>query len=138
MNSLSQTVTQDISVRAEQSLYIVLCASGFENEGRVRSALMFASLAASADFRTILYCIQNAVDVMVKGAIERHESSSPGQPTIGERLREAMEMGVEIQCCTQTMANKKISADDLIPGVKPAGAMNLIDLTTRAKGTISF
>jgi len=49
-----------------------------------------------------------------------------------------MEMGVEIQCCTQIMANKKISADDLIPGVKPAGAMNLIDLATRAKGTISF
>jgi predicted peroxiredoxin len=99
---------------------------------------MFASLAASADFRTILYCIQNAVDVMVKGVIERYESSRPGQPTIGQRLREAMEMGVEIQCCTQTMANKKISVDDLIPGVKPAGAMNLIDLTTRAKGTISF
>ena len=99
---------------------------------------MFASLAASADFRTILYCIQNAVAVMVKGAIERHETPRPGVPTIGQRLQEAMEMGVEIQCCTQTMKNKTISPDDLISGVKPAGAMSLIDLTTRAKGTISF
>jgi predicted peroxiredoxin len=138
MSTLSQTVIENDPVRAEQSLYIVLCASGFENEDRVRSALMFASLAASADFRTILYCIQNAVAVMVKGAIEKHETSRPGMPTIGQRLQEAMEMGVEIQCCTQTMANKKISAADLVPGVKPAGAMNLIDLTTRAKGTISF
>ncbi len=138
MSTLSQTVMENIPVRAEQPLYIVLCASGFENEDRVRSALMFASLAASADFRTILYCIQNAVDVMVKGSIEQHETSRPGMPTIGQRLQEAIEMGVEIQCCTQTMKNKKISPEDLIPGVKPAGAMNLIDLTTRAKGTISF
>lgn len=138
MNTLSQTITQDMQVRTEQSLYIVLCASGFENEDRMRSSLMFASLAASADFKTILYCIQNAVAVMVKGAIERHENSKPALPSIGQRLQEAMEMGVEIQCCTQTMKNKMISPDDLIPGVKPAGAMSLIDLTTRAKGTISF
>lgn len=138
MNTLSQTVVENIPVRTEQSLYIVLCSSGFESEDRVRSALMFASLAASADFRTILYCIQNAVDVMVKRAIEQHETSRPGMPTIGQRLQEAIEMGVEIQCCTQTMKNKNISPEDLIAGVKPAGAMNLIDLTTRAKGTLSF
>jgi len=125
-------------VCAEQPLYIVLCASGFENEDRMRSALMFASLAASAEYRTILYCIQNAVDVMVKGAVGKHEVPVPGLPSISQRLREAMEMGVEIQCCTQTMANRKISPDDLIAGVKPAGAMSLIELTTRAKGTLSF
>lgn len=138
MRTLGQTVMEKVPVRTEHPLYIILCASGFENEDRVRSALMFASLAASADFKTILYCIQNAVDVMVKGAIERHETSRPGMPTIGQRLKEAMDMGVEIQCCTQTLKNKKIPPEDLIPGVKPAGAMNLIDLTTRAKGTISF
>lgn len=122
----------------QEDPYIVLCATGFENEDRVRSALMFASLAASAEYRTILYCIQNAVDVMTKQAQERRDTGPPGLPTIGKRLREAREMGVEIQCCTQTMANRKITADDLIEGVKPAGAMSLIDLTTRAKGTLSF
>jgi hypothetical protein len=39
---------------------------------------------------------------------------------------------------TQTMANKKILPADLVEGVVPAGAMSLIALTTRAKGTISF
>jgi predicted peroxiredoxin len=36
------------------------------------------------------------------------------------------------------MANKKITEDDLIPRVKAAGAMNLIDLTINASGTLCF
>jgi predicted peroxiredoxin len=49
-----------------------------------------------------------------------------------------MEMGVEIPCCSQTLANKKLTAGDLLPGVTMAGAMSLIDLAIRAKGTLSF
>jgi len=119
-------------------LFIVLSASGFDSIARARSALMFATLAASANYRTIMYCIQNAVDILVKGAIERNEAPQPGVPTLAQRLTEAMEMGVEIQCCSQTMANKKITEEDLIPGVKAAGAMNLITLASRAKGALSF
>ncbi len=99
---------------------------------------MFAALAAAADFKTILFCIQNGVDVMVKGAIEKNEKPTPGAPTLSQRLQEAFEMGVEIQCCTQTMNNKKITEEDLIPDVKAAGAMNLIDLTAKAHGSLCF
>ncbi len=123
---------------SRKDYFIVLCASGFENPERVRSALMFATLAASANYRTILYCVQNAVDVMVKGAIEKIESSKPNTPTIAQRLQEAMEMGVEIQCCSQTMANKGLTEKDLIEGATVAGAMNLIALATEAKGTLCF
>ena len=119
-------------------LFIILCASGFENIPRVRSALMFATLAASADYRAVLYCVQTAVDVMVKGAIEKQEKPQPDVPTLRQRLDEAMEMGVEIQCCTQTMANNDITEKDLLPGVKPAGAMNLITLTSQAAGSLCF
>ena len=101
------------------NLFIVLCASGLETPARLRSALMFASLAAAADYRTILYCIQNAVDVMVNGVLERQEHPEPGVPTVAQRLREAVDMGVEIQCCTQTMANKKINPGDLMPRSNP-------------------
>jgi predicted peroxiredoxin len=121
-----------------RDLFIVLCASGFENIARARSALMFAALAASADYRTVLYCIQNAVDIMVKGGIEEREKPQPGVPTLRQRLDEAMEMGVEIQCCTQTMANKNITERDLITGVMAAGAMSLIEMTSRARGSLSF
>ena len=120
------------------SSYIVLCASGFDNIARTRSALMFAMLAASADLETVVYCVQSAVDVMVKGAIEKNEKTEPGAPTLKDRLEEAQAIGVTIQCCTQSMKNKGIKTEDLLEGVEPAGAMSLIDLTTKAKGTICF
>ncbi|MGE5173251.1 MAG: DsrE/DsrF/DrsH-like family protein, partial [Betaproteobacteria bacterium] len=66
------------------------------------------------------------------------EQAELGPPSIGQRLREALEMGVEIQCCTQTMANKNIMPEDLMPGVTPAGAMSLIDLASHAKGSLCF
>lgn len=135
---LSRPVTHEPQGKEVEDLFIVLCVSGFDNIGRARSALMFAALAASANYKTVLYCIQNAVDVMVKGAIEKSEVVQPGVPTLAQRLSEALEMGVEIQCCTQTMANKKLAEEDLIPGVKAAGAMNLITLTTEARGTLCF
>lgn len=129
---------KDTTTQTEEDLFIVLSASGFDSIARARSALMFATLAASANYKTILYCIQSAVDILVKGAIERNETPQPGVPTLAQRLSEAMEMGVEIQCCSQTMANKKITEEDLIPGVKAAGAMNLITLAGKAKGALSF
>lgn len=126
------------SLGSLDNLFIILCATGFENSARLRSALMFASLAAAADYRTILYCIQNAVDVMVNGVLEKQEHPEPGVPTVAQRLREAVDMGVEIQCCTQTMANKKIFPADLLPGVIPSGAMSLIHLASHAKGSLCF
>jgi predicted peroxiredoxin len=121
-----------------QKHFIVLCSSGFERSASARSALMFATLAAAANLKTILFCVQNAVDIMVKGSIEKNEKPVPGVPTLAQRLEEALEMGVEIQCCTQTMDNKNIKVDDLLPEVKAAGAMNLIVLATEAQGTLSF
>ncbi|MEJ2685108.1 MAG: DsrE family protein [Candidatus Sulfobium sp.] len=138
MQELLKRTGQEKPERAVEDVFIVLCATGFENAARVRSALMFASLAASANYRTILYCIQDAVDLMLRGALEKLREQEPGVPTVAKRLEEALAAGVEIQCCTQTMANKKIVEDDLLPGVKPAGAMNLIALTSTAKGALSF
>jgi len=124
--------------KSRSKLFVILCASGFENVPRMRSALMFATLAASANYRAVMYCIQTAVDVMIKGAIEKQEKPQPNVPTLRQRLDEAMEMGVEIQCCTQTMVNNNITENDLLPGVKPAGAMSLITLTSQAAGSLCF
>lgn len=126
------------SDEGEKKIFIVVCASGFDNIERARSALMFAGLAVSANYRTVLYCIQKAVDIMVRGAVEKNEIPQTGVPSLSIRLEEALNLGVEIQCCTQTMANKNLKQEDLIPGVKAAGAMNLISLASSASGTLCF
>ncbi|MBZ0158255.1 MAG: DsrE family protein [Alphaproteobacteria bacterium] len=119
-------------------IFTVLCTSGFDRVPNVHSALMLASLAASADYRAILFCQQGTVDVMVKGAIEKNEKPEPGAPTLSEKLAEAMELGVEVQCCAQTMMSKGITDADLVPGVTVAGAMTLIDLAVMGQGTLCF
>jgi predicted peroxiredoxin len=121
-----------------EKLFVVLCSSGFENMERMRSALMFSSVAASAGYRSVLYCVQSAVDVMVRGAIERHEKPVPGMPTLTQRMKEAQKMGVEVQCCSQSVINKKLTEDDLVDGAVVAGAMNLVHLSVRARATLSF
>jgi predicted peroxiredoxin len=127
-----------MDTKDEEKLFVVLCSAGFDNVLRMRSALMYASLAAHSDYRSALYCVQNAVDIMVQGEIEKNETPSPGTPTLTHRLNEALDSGVEILCCSQTLANKKIRGDQLIEGVKIAGAMTLISLTTSSKGTLCF
>lgn len=129
---------RDETKQASGEIYIVLCASGFENIPRVKSALMFASLSASAELDTVVFCVQNAVEVMVRGKVQKNETTQQQNPSLRQRLEEAISMGVRIQCCTQSLNNKGIRAEDLIEGVEPAGAMSLIELTTKAKGTICF
>lgn len=138
INTRSGMNRSEVGVVPTKEVFVVLCASGFENVDRVRSALMFATLAATADYRAILYCIQNAVDVMVKGAIDKNEVMRQGTPTIRQRLEEAIEAGVEIQCCSQTMSNKGLGEKDLIPAVRIAGAMNLIAFASNSKGILCF
>jgi predicted peroxiredoxin len=55
-----------------------------------------------------------------------------------QRLHEALDAGVEIMCCSQTLANKKIGGEQLVDGVSIAGAMTLINLTTLSRGTLCF
>lgn len=140
MQGIKDVPKENVSKRNNETkeLFIISCTSGFENIHNARSALMFATLAAAADFRTVLFCIQNGVDIMVKGAIEKNESPQPGVPSLAQRLGEALEMGVEIQCCSQVMANKKLTEEDLIQGVKVEGAMSLIDSAAKAKATLCF
>ena len=139
---MAGTLREPVPVRTRtegtEDLFIVVCASGFENSARARSALMFAALAATGGYRTVLYCIQNAVDIMVRGSVEKNERLQPGVPSLAQRLNEALEAGVEIHCCTQTMANKNLTEVDLIDGARAEGAMNLIVLAAQARGTISF
>jgi predicted peroxiredoxin len=121
-----------------KKLFVVTCVSGFDQIANGRSAFMFATLAAAAEFRTILYLTQHGVDFVVKGATEKREEHIPGFPTLAQRIEEALEMGVEIQVCSQSIQNKKLGIDDLIPGVTIEGAMHLIDLAAEASGILCF
>jgi predicted peroxiredoxin/TusA-related sulfurtransferase len=121
----------------ERPLFLVVLRSGLKTPGQVRAALMYAAIAAAMDQDTVLYCVQEGADVMVKGAPAKEETR-PGVPTIAQRLAEAIEIGVRLEVCEQTADTRNITAEDLIPEAKLIGGASLIDYSIRCKGQLTF
>lgn len=100
---------------------------------------MFATVAKGAyDLRTVIYCVQDGADILVKGGVDKEPPLKPGAPTLRQRLQEALEAGVELQVCEVTANNKGIRAEDLIEGATITGAATLIDLSISAVGSLHF
>lgn len=117
--------------------FLVMLSSGLSTPQFARSALMFATIAASMGWETYLYCAQDGVEVMVKGAAER-DVVAPGLPSLKQRLQEALDAGVRIQVCTTSVRNRGLVKEDLIPEVEIAGGAVLIEHAVESAGTLSF
>ncbi len=116
---------------------VFLLKSGLNNPGLARAGLMFASISASMDVETILYCIQDGSDVLVKGVPEK-ERVEPGKPSIKQRLQDAIDAGVKFELCEATARLKGIKQEDLIPEARIVGAARLIDLTLDSDGVLCY
>ncbi|MBI3761340.1 MAG: sulfurtransferase TusA family protein [Chloroflexi bacterium] len=127
----------DAIAKEERSLFLVVLRSGLNAPGQVRAALMYASIACAMDQDTVVYCVQEGADVMVKGAPEK-EQTKPGVPTIAQRLAEAIEIGVRLEVCEQTADTRGIKAEDLIAEAKLIGGASLIDYAIRSRGQLTF
>ncbi|MFQ6014305.1 MAG: DsrE family protein [Anaerolineae bacterium] len=117
--------------------FLILLTVGLNAPAVARSAFMFASLAAAFYLDTVVYCVQEGADIMVKGAVDKEEVR-PGIPTLKQRLAEAIEAGVKFQVCEITAANKGIEEEDLIPQAKLVGGAVLIDLALDCDGMLCF
>ena len=118
---------------AERLVFVL--TTGLNSPGVTRATLMFSAISAAMDIETTLFCVQDGAEIMVRGALDREESP-PGTPTIKQRLEEAIEAGVEILVCEQTMRVKGISEDELIEEAKVSGAATLIDLALEARNVL--
>lgn len=119
-------------------LFLVVLNSGFDYSPIVRSAFMYASLAAAMGFETVVYCVQAGAETMVREKIQRMDQSRAGEPTILERYAEAVDMGVRVEVCEQTANVRGIRAEDLMEGVALKGGAVLIDYAVRAAGQLAF
>jgi predicted peroxiredoxin/TusA-related sulfurtransferase len=125
-------------VLEEEKLFLVVLTTGFDYTPIVRSAFMYASLAAAMGFDTIVYCVQAGADTMVGSKIDNLDQSKPGKPTIRQRFSEALDMDVRVEVCEQTANVRGIRAEDLLDGVVLKGGAVLIDYAARASGQLTF
>ena len=118
--------------------FVVQLASGANDVGRVKSALMFATLAQLSGCDTILYCVQDGADAVVKGRIREEGTLPPGVPTYEQRLAEAREAGVRLQLCGQVAENQDIRKEDLVEGAEIIGGIQLITYALEFDGMLFF
>ena len=118
--------------------FCVQLSSGAGDLGKVKSALMFATLAAHSGCSATLYCVQDGADAVVKGKIKEAGNLLPGAPSFEQRLREAQEAGVRFELCGQVAKNRGLTKQDLIEGTEIIGGIQLISYALEYDGMLFF
>ncbi len=124
--------------KKERKRFAVQLSTGVRDVGKVKSALMFAALAQYSGCDTVIYCVQDGADAVVKGAIREEGLLPPGVPTFEQRLAEAREAGVRFQLCDQAARNRNLRKEDLIEGTEIAGGIHLIVYALEYDGVLFF
>jgi len=124
--------------KKEIKKFAVQLSTGIRDVGKVKSALMFATLAQHSGCDTVVYCVQDGADAVVKGVIKEEGLLPPGVPTFEQRLAEAREAGVKFQLCEQVAKNRNFTKEDLIEGTEIAGGIHLIAYALEYDGILFF
>jgi predicted peroxiredoxin len=127
-----------MTTEGSRKRFAVQLSTGARDLGKVKSALMFATLAQLSDCDTILYCVQDGADAVVKGRIREEGTLPPGVPTFEQRLEEARAAGVKLQLCGQVAQNQGVRKEDLVQGAEIVGGIHLITYALDFDGMLFF
>jgi predicted peroxiredoxin len=124
--------------RPARKKFAVQLSTGAGDVGKVKSALMFATIAQCSGCDTIVYCVQDGADAVVKGRIREEGALPPGSPTFEQRLGEALQVGVKFQLCQQAAQNRKLTKADLIEGTEIVSGLHLVIYALEYDGMLCF
>jgi predicted peroxiredoxin len=99
---------------------------------------MFATIAQCSGCNTVVYCVQDGADAVVKGRIREEGTLPPGTPTFEQRLGEALQVGVRFQLCQQVAQNRNLRKEDLIEGAEIVSGLNLVLYALEYDGMLFF
>ena len=125
------------SEKKPRKKFAVQLSSGAKDVGRVKSALMFATIAQCSGCDAVIYCVQDGADAVIKGKI-REEGTFPPGTSFEERLRDAQQVGVKFQLCEQVARNRGLTKEDLIEGTEILGGIHLVLYALEYDGVLSF
>jgi predicted peroxiredoxin len=112
---------------------IVKCTAGDDDPERCSQAFTVATTALAAGVEVSFWLTGEAAWLAVPGRAERF--ALPHAAPLAE-LRDALLAGGTLTVCTQCAARRELTAADLLPGVRIAGAASFVDEilgdTTRA------
>jgi len=128
----------DETMKKTRKKFAVQLSSGINDVGKVKSALMFATIAQCSGCDAVVYCIQDGADAVIKGKIKEEGLLPPGVPTFEQRLADALQVGVKFQLCEQVAKNRGLTKEDLIDGTQIAGGIHLITYALEYDGMLYF
>ena len=125
-------------VTTPRKKFAVQLSSGIKDVGKIKSAIMFATIAQCSGCDAVVYCVQDGADAVIKGRIKEEGTLPPGIATFEQRLADALAVGVKFQLCQQVAVNRGLKKEDLIEGTQILGGIHLINYALEYDGMLFF
>jgi predicted peroxiredoxin len=122
----------------KRKTFAVQLSSGMKDVGKVKSAIMFATIAQCSGCDAVVYCVQDGADAVIKGKIKEEGTLPTGIATFEQRLADALAVGVKFQLCQQVAVNRGLKKEDLIEGTQILGGIHLINYALEYDGMLFF
>ncbi|MCX6641097.1 MAG: DsrE/DsrF/DrsH-like family protein [bacterium] len=100
------------------------------------SPLVLAQTARAMDLEARLYYLGLGLTILMPGVADGIKVGS--FPSVGEMLKKAMDMGVQVYACEASKQLMGLDKVQLLPGVKIIGAATLNDMALEAGTTMWF
>jgi len=125
-------------ISMQRKKFAVQLSSGVKDVGKIKSAIMFATIAQCSGCDAVVYCVQDGADAVIKGKIKEEGTLPPGIATFEQRLADALAVGVKFQLCQQVAVNRGLKKEDLIEGTQILGGIHLINYALEYDGMLFF
>lgn len=125
-------------IAMKRKKFAVQLSSGMKDIGKIKSAIMFATIAQCSGCDAVVYCVQDGADAVIKGKIREEGTLPPGIATFEQRLADALAVGVKFQLCQQVAVNRGLKIEDLVEGTQILGGIHLINYALEYDGMLFF
>ena len=125
-------------ISMQRKKFAVQLSSGVKDVGKIKSAIMFATIAQCSGCDAVVYCVQDGADAVIKGKIREEGTLPPGIATFEQRLADALAVGVKFQLCQQVAVNRGLKKEDLIEGTQILGGIHLINYALEYDSMLFF
>lgn len=111
---------------------VILQTHGIDTPKRTYAPLFYAMTAAAMDMNTTMWFTMKGTSQLEKGAAEEIQIDTDSDVTLRTMIDRAINSGVDITVCHQSMDLFDLEEDDLIEEAEIVGAASIIDLVMDA------
>ena len=121
---------------ADRQKLVIVISRGFDDE-RSSVAWSIANTAVASDLEVTVFLVAAGVDWVRKGAAAVAQLN-PLDPPMQEMIGNVMSSGGSILVCPPCAKVRGYAEDDLVEGIRIAGAPAMLEVVKQGASTLSF